>query len=172
MDIFTDISAQRPPIRIGIAGAGRSVLMNHLEAICSLPGLYTVTAVCDLIKDRRDRVEKFYPELRPYRRYEDMLDRAIPVVRITGASWQRIAEELTFMLNLNHLDRNYKNLREKMFEDQPYRPVSRPAPKQEAKQEEAKKEQPAETAPAAADAPAAAPAPAVEETAPAAPAAK
>ena len=103
------------------------------------------------------------------RRYEDMLDKVIPVVRITGANWVRIAEELTFMLNLNHLDRNYKNLREKMFEDQPYRPVSRPAPKQEAKSEEAK---PAETAPAAADAPAAAPAPAVEETAPAAPAAK
>ena len=74
MDTFTDISAQRPPIRIGIAGVGRSVLMNHLAAIRELPGLYTVTAVCDLIKERRDRVEKFYPELRPYRRYEDMLD--------------------------------------------------------------------------------------------------
>ena len=108
------------------------------------------------------------------RRYEDMLDKVIPVVRVTGANWVRIAEELTFMLNLNHLDRNYKNLREKMFEDQPYRPVSRPAPKQEAKKEEAKPEQQPETAPAAADAPAAAaaPAPAAEETAPAAPAAK
>ena len=95
------------------------------------------------------------------RRYEDMLDRVIPVVRVTGANWVRVAEELTFMLNLNHLDRDYKKLHEKMFEDQPYRPVSRPAPKPEAKKEEAK---PAETAPAAADAPAAAPA----ETAPAA----
>lgn len=74
MEINTDISARRPPVRIGIAGVGRSVLMNHLEAIHALPELYTVTAVCDLVKDRRDRVERLYPELKPYRRYEDMLD--------------------------------------------------------------------------------------------------
>ncbi len=103
------------------------------------------------------------------RRYEDMLDKVIPVVRVTGANWVRIAEELTFMLNLNHLDRHYKRLREEMLEDQPYRPVSRPAPKQEAKAEE-KPEQSAETLPAASDAPAA---PEAVETAPAAaPAAK
>ena len=103
------------------------------------------------------------------RRYEDMLDKVIPVVRVTGANWVRIAEELTFMLNLNHLDRHYKRLREEMLEDQPYRPVSRPAPKAEAKPEE-KPEQPVETAPAASDVPAAAPE--AVETSPAAPAAK
>ena len=76
------------------------------------------------------------------RRFEDMLDKAIPVVRITGANWQRIADELTFMLNLNHLDRNYKRLRETMLNDDGiYRPISRPAaPKQEeAAKPEAKK---------------------------------
>ena len=93
------------------------------------------------------------------RRYEDMLDKAIPIVRVTGANWQRIADELTFMLNLNHLDRNYKRLRETMLDDGGiYRPVSRPAPKQaeEAKQEAPKEEQPApavaEAAPEAAPA--------------------
>ena len=96
------------------------------------------------------------------RRYEDMLDKVIPVVRITGSNWVRISEELTFMLNLNRLDRNYKRLREQMLED-PYRPVSRPAPKQD------KQDKPAEAAPAA-DAPAA---PAPEAADPAkAPAAK
>ena len=68
------ISAGRPPLRLGIAGAGRSVLFTHLEALRALPTLYSVTAVCDLVKDRRDRVERQYPELRPYWRYEDMLD--------------------------------------------------------------------------------------------------
>ena len=68
------ISAGRPPLRLGIAGAGRSVLFTHLDALRALPTLYSVTAVCDLVKDRRDRVERHYPELRPYRRYEDMLD--------------------------------------------------------------------------------------------------
>ena len=85
------------------------------------------------------------------RRYEDMLDKVIPVVRVTGGNWVRVAEELTFMLNLNHLDRNYKKLREKMFEDQPYRPVSRPAPKPEKQQPE----QQEGAAPAAAEVPAA-----------------
>ena len=88
------------------------------------------------------------------RRFEDLLDKAIPVVRVTGANWFRIAEELTFMLNLNHLDRNYKRLRETMLDDGGiYRPVSRPAaPKQE---ESAASETPAaeQPAPAAADAP-------------------
>jgi len=69
-----DISAGRPPLRIGIAGVGRSALFTHIEALHALPELYSVTAVCDLVKERRDRVEQLYPELRPYRRYEDMLD--------------------------------------------------------------------------------------------------
>ena len=74
MELMTDISVQRPPVRIGIAGAGRSVLNTHLQSMHDLQDLYTVTAVCDLIKDRRDRVERLYPDVHPYRRYEDMLD--------------------------------------------------------------------------------------------------
>ena len=63
-------------------------------------------------------------------RFEKMLDGKIPVVRITGESWGRIAEELTFMLNLTHLGRNVRKLQNKMYEEG-YRPVSRPAePKQ------------------------------------------
>ena len=62
------------------------------------------------------------------RRYEEMLDRKIPIVRVTGENWQRIAEELTFMLNLSNLDRNFRRLQEKMFNDI-VRPISRPAPK-------------------------------------------
>lgn len=93
------------------------------------------------------------------RRFENMLDKAIPVVRVTGANWFRIAEELTFMLNLNHLDRNYKRLRETMLEEGGiYRPVSRPAAP---KKEEPKQEVPAagqQPAPAAENAPETAPA--------------
>ena len=67
------------------------------------------------------------------RRYEEMLDKKIPIVRITGESWQRVAEELTFMLNLNHLDRDFRKLYEKMYGDI-YRPISRPAPPQQEQQ--------------------------------------
>jgi len=90
------------------------------------------------------------------RRFEDMLDKAIPIVRVTGSNWFRIAEELTFMLNLNHLDRNYKRLRETMLEAGGiYRPVSRPAaPKaNEAPAENAAQQEAGAPAPAAADAP-------------------
>lgn len=61
------------------------------------------------------------------RRYEEMLDKKIPIFRVTGENWQRIAEELTFMLNLSRLDRNFRKLYEKMYGDI-YRPISRPAP--------------------------------------------
>ena len=61
------------------------------------------------------------------RRYEAMLDKKIPIVRVTGENWQRIAEELTFMLNLSNLDRNFRKLQEKMYNDI-VRPISRPAP--------------------------------------------
>jgi len=67
---------------------------------------------------------RFVPE-----RFEKMLDGTIPVVRITGNDWNRIAEELTFMLNLSHLDDNYRRLRDTMLNDgKIYRAISRPAP--------------------------------------------
>jgi hypothetical protein len=91
------------------------------------------------------------------RRYEDMLDKAIPIVRVSGSNWFRVAQELTFLLNLSHLDRNYRELRTEMIEDGGIvRPVSRPAkPKAvensaEVKAEEAKPE----TVPAAGEEPA------------------
>ena len=74
MDSALEISADRPPLRVGIAGAGRAVFMQHLPAWLALPGKYVVTAVCDLIKERRDRMAEHFPKLKAYRRYEDMLD--------------------------------------------------------------------------------------------------
>ena len=57
-----DFSAGRPPIRIGIVGVGRAAMLTHLPAFQALPDLYRVTAVCDIIKGRRDRIEKLYPD--------------------------------------------------------------------------------------------------------------
>ena len=94
------------------------------------------------------------------RRFEDMLDKAIPIVRISGSNWFRVAQELTFLLNLSHLDRNYRELRTEMIEDGGIvRPVSRPArPKPAENAADAKAESaPAagnEAVPAATDAPA------------------
>ena len=85
------------------------------------------------------------------RRFEEMLDKKIPIVRVTGENWQRIAEELTFMLNLSRLDRNFRKLYEKMYGDI-YRPISRPAPQQQ--QQEDAAPQAENVAPAASDAPA------------------
>ena len=65
---------RRPTLRVGIAGLGRAVFNGHLPALKALPELYSVVAVCDLLKERRDLVEKDFPNVRTYRRVEDMLD--------------------------------------------------------------------------------------------------
>ena len=59
-------------------------------------------------------------------KYEAMIDRSIPVVRITG-DWERVAEELTFLLNLSDLKRNYPKLRRQL--NVTYQPISAPAPR-------------------------------------------
>jgi hypothetical protein len=66
-------------------------------------------------------------------KYETMIDKSIPVVRISG-DWERVAEELTFMLNLSNLKRSYPKLRKEL--DRTYQPVSAPAPKAQPKKEE------------------------------------
>ena len=58
-------------------------------------------------------------------KYETMIDKYTPVVRITG-DWERVAEELTFLLNLSNLKSNYVRLRPQL--DRCYQPVSAPAP--------------------------------------------
>ena len=73
----------RSRLRIGIAGLGRAGLFNHLTALRQLSDLYTVTAVCDLLKERRDIVERDMPDVRTYRRVDDMLyDQELDVVDI------------------------------------------------------------------------------------------
>ena len=59
-------------------------------------------------------------------KYAAMIDKYTPVVRITG-DWERVAEELTFLLNLSNLKSNYIKLRPQL--DRCYQPVSAPAPK-------------------------------------------
>ena len=55
-----------------------------------------------------------------------LLGRDIPVIRIEGKDWQKIADELTFMLNLNKLGDDYKELRGQMKDA--YRPNAPKAP--------------------------------------------
>ena len=69
-----NLETHRPPLRVAMVGLGRAALLDHLPALRSLPELYQVTAVCDLIRERRTIVEKAYPKVRMYRRVEDMMD--------------------------------------------------------------------------------------------------
>lgn len=64
----------RPPVRVGIVGLGRAALFDHLPALRALSGLFKIVAICDVLKERRDIVEKDVPGLRTYRQIEDMLD--------------------------------------------------------------------------------------------------
>ena len=58
-------------------------------------------------------------------KYAAMIDKSVPVVRIVG-DWTRVAEELTYLLNLSNLKRTYPRLRPQL--DRYYQPVSAPAP--------------------------------------------
>src|SRR5574344_791517 len=69
-----EVKANRPPVRVGIVGLGRATIFDHLPALKRLGGLFTVSAVCDLSNDRRDRVDAHLPHVPLYRRVEDMLD--------------------------------------------------------------------------------------------------
>lgn len=83
------------------------------------------------------------------KRYIDMLDRSIPIVRIDSSDWQRIADELNYLLNLSHLDSNFKRLREQMLNDSNiYRPVSLPEQKKQQNNAVPAAENPAPAAPA------------------------
>ena len=64
----------RPPVRVGIAGLGRAALFHHIPAFRSAPGLFRIVAICDLMRERRDIVERDIPDVHTYRRVEDMLD--------------------------------------------------------------------------------------------------
>ncbi len=64
------------------------------------------------------------------RKYVNRLDRSIPRFVADCEDWERVAEELAYMLNISSLRSDYKKLRDKMLSDSRlYRPISRPAPK-------------------------------------------
>ena len=68
-------------------------------------------------------------------KYIAMLDRTIPVIRVDSVDWNRSAEELTDLLHLSNLDRNYRKLRETMLDKgKIYRPISKPKQQMPAKE--------------------------------------
>lgn len=69
-----DEALRRPPVRIGIAGLGRAAMRSHIPTLEKCSGLFSITAVCDLKKDRRDIIERNHPDVHTYRRLDDMLD--------------------------------------------------------------------------------------------------
>ena len=66
-------------------------------------------------------------------KYAAMIDKSIPVIRIVG-DWNRVAEELTHLLNLSNLKRSYPKLRPQL--DRYYQPVSAPAAQPRKEKEE------------------------------------
>lgn len=61
-------------ISVGIVGCGRCAVFGHLPALSKLRDLFRVVAVCDVEKSRRERVERDFPDVRHYRRIEDMTE--------------------------------------------------------------------------------------------------
>ena len=77
----------REPIRVGIVGLGRAGWGMHCPELEKYPELFTITAVCDPLKERRDLVTAKYPKCRAYRLYDDLLaDTDIELIDIATRS--------------------------------------------------------------------------------------
>ena len=87
-------------ISVGVVGCGRCAVFGHLPAIGRLGSLFRVTAVCDLEKVRRDRVAGDFPEVRHYRRLEDMVDD--PDIDLVLIATQTLDHEAMALECLNH----------------------------------------------------------------------
>ena len=68
------VEYQRPPVRVALMGLGRSMFAEHYPVFKAHPALFRVVCACDIRKERRDRIEKDFPECRMFRQYSDMLD--------------------------------------------------------------------------------------------------
>ena len=78
---------QRPPVKVALMGLGRSMLTEHICFYREHPNLFKVVCACDTSKERRDLVEKTFPECRMFRRYDEMLDeRDIELVDIASCT--------------------------------------------------------------------------------------
>ena len=89
------IRTTRPPIRIGIAGLGRAGLEMHCPELAQIPELFKIIAVCDPVKERRDLALERLPDVRTYRRYEDLLaDPDVELVDIATRSDEHAAHAL------------------------------------------------------------------------------
>ncbi len=116
---------------------------------------------------RESRLDSFILFLNPSRivvlgdetyvsdRYLKKIGKNIPVFIVKGNDWGRIADELTYMLNISGLGKDFRRLHHQMLTDSAgiYKPVSKPA----------KPTPVQETAPAAEAAPAVEEAPAINE---------
>ena len=65
--------------------------------------------------------------------YLKKLETPIPVVRVEGNDWNRIAEETTYLLSLSHLGDNFKRLRQEMENN--YRATRRTMQQQQQQQQ-------------------------------------
>lgn len=101
------VEYQRPPIRVALMGLGRSMFETHYPVFKAHPALFKVVCACDILKERRDIVEKDFPAAKMYRQAKDMLHESdIDLVDIATPTVNHVEDAL---LSLSH---NYWTLLE------------------------------------------------------------
>ena len=55
-------------------GLGRALFFEHYPIFRAHPALFKIVAACDLVKERRDKIEADYPQCKMFRQFHDMLD--------------------------------------------------------------------------------------------------
>lgn len=69
-----DLAIGRRAIRVGLLGAGRAAVQYHVPALKNMEGLFTVAAICDTLKERRDSLVKDFPNAQLYRKDADLFE--------------------------------------------------------------------------------------------------
>lgn len=82
------------PVRVGIVGLGRAGWGMHCQELEQYPKLFTIVAVCDPLKERRDLAVARY-HCQSYRRYQDLLaDHEVELVDIATCSEDHVDHAL------------------------------------------------------------------------------
>jgi len=85
----------RPPVRVALMGLGRAMFDDHYPIFKAHPALFNVVCACDLVKERRDIVEKDFPQCKMFRQFSDMIEeRDVDLVVIATCSADHVQHAL------------------------------------------------------------------------------
>ena len=92
---MTEVRTMRPPVRVALLGLGRAVFTEHLPVLLENRELFRIVAACDVLRERRDLLERDCPDCKMFRQAADMLDeRDIDLVLVATTTSMHVRHAL------------------------------------------------------------------------------